>query len=158
VGSQEGDKVKRLVVGSDHAGFKLKHDLVERLQKKGYDVLDVGSVDDGSVDYPDFAAKVARLVARGDFPLGVLVCGSGIGVAIAANKVAGIRAATANDVESARLSRAHNDANILALGARFVGPEDAGFIVDTWLETPFEGGRHQNRVDKITLIERDERR
>ncbi|MDP1808257.1 MAG: ribose 5-phosphate isomerase B [Actinomycetota bacterium] len=155
--SQEGAKVKRLVIGSDHAGFLLKQDLVEHLRKKGYDVLDIGTADEGSVDYPDFAAKGARLVAQGKFSLGVLVCGSGVGVAIAANKVAGIRAVTANDPELARLSRAHNDANMLAIGARFVGPEAARAIVDIWLETAFEGGRHQKRVDKITLIERDER-
>lgn len=155
--SQEEPKAKRLVVGSDHAGFQLKQDLVEHLRKKGYDVLDVGTADEGSCDYPDFAAKSARLVARGEFPVGLLVCGSGVGVAIAANKIAGIRAVTANDPELARLSRAHNDANMLAIGARFVDPEAARAIVDIWLETAFEGGRHQNRVDKITLIERDER-
>ncbi len=148
---------KLLIIGADHAGFALKQDLVLHLREKGYDVHDAGTLDEGSVDYPDYAAKVARSVARGDFPRGVLVCGSGVGVAIAANKVAGIRAVTANDPELARLSRAHNDANVLAVGARFIAPAAAREIVDVWLATDFEGGRHQQRIDKIARLEEEER-
>lgn len=156
-GSQVMDSRKkavgRLVIGSDHAGVELKKDLVEHLREKGYDVIDAGPLEEASVDYPDFAVKVARLVAGGEFPAGVLICGSGIGVAIAANKIPGIRAAVANDIEAARLSRAHNNANILAIGARFTAPEIAATIVDVWLKTPFEGGRHQLRIDKISALE-----
>ena len=148
---------KRLVIGADHAGFKLKQDLVEHLKKKGYDIQDVGTFDETSVDYPDYAEKVGRRVAEGAFPKGVLVCGSGAGVSIAANKIQGIRAATANDIESAKLIRAHNDANVLTIGSRLVDTEMALRILDTWLETEFEGGRHQRRVEKITKIEMKER-
>jgi ribose 5-phosphate isomerase B len=147
------DRRKSLAIGSDHAGFALKQQLVEHLQKKGYDIRDIGCPDESSVDYPDFAAAVARLVAGPGFEKGILVCGSGLGVAIAANKIAGVRAVTANDLESARLSRAHNDANVLALGARLVRPASALEIVDAWLDTEFEGGRHQQRLDKIARLE-----
>ncbi|HEB12307.1 MAG TPA: ribose 5-phosphate isomerase B [Actinobacteria bacterium] len=148
---------KRLVIGADHAGYKLKQYLVEHLKKKGYDVLDVGTFDETSVDYPDYAVKVGRRVAGGEFSKGVLVCGSGAGVSIAANKIQGIRAATANDIESAKLIRAHNDANVLTVGSRLVDFQTALRILDTWLETEFEGGRHARRVDKIRLIEKEER-
>ncbi len=148
---------KRLVIGADHAGYKLKQDMVEHLKKKGYDVLDVGTFDETSVDYPDYAVKVGRRVAEGEFSKGVLVCGSGAGVSIAANKIQGIRAAAANDIESAKLIRAHNDANVLTIGSRLVDPRMALRILDTWLETEFEGGRHLRRVEKITKIEKEER-
>lgn len=152
------EKDKRLVIGADHAGYKVKQDLVEHLKKKGYDVLDVGTYDEASVDYPDYAVKVGHLVADGKFSKGVLVCGSGLGVTIAANKIGGVRAVTANDVESAKLSRAHNNANVLSIGARLIDSELASRVLDKWLETEFLGGRHERRLEKITLIEGEERR
>ncbi|MCK4267833.1 MAG: RpiB/LacA/LacB family sugar-phosphate isomerase, partial [Actinomycetia bacterium] len=125
---------------------------------KGYDVLDVGTYDEASVDYPDYAAKVGHLVADGEYPKGVLVCGSGLGVTIAANKIGGVRAVTANDVESAKLGRAHNNANVLGMGARLIDSELASRVLDEWLKTEFLGGRHERRLEKITLIEGEERR
>ena len=144
---------KSIAVGADHAGFELKTHLVEHLKENSYDVLDVGTDSDESVDYPEYAAKVAEAVSCGRVERGLLVCGSGLGVAIAANKVDGVRAVTANTVELARLSRRHNDANILAIGARIVEPGAAQEILDGWLDTKYEGGRHQRRVDKITQLE-----
>ena len=144
---------KKIAVGADHAGFELKTCLVEHLKENGYDVLDVGTDSKESVDYPDYAAKVAEAVACGRTGRGLLVCGSGLGMAIAANKVDGVRAVTANTVELARLSRRHNDANVLAVGARIVEPGAVKEILDSWLDTEYEGGRHQRRVDKITRLE-----
>ncbi len=143
-----------VVLGADHAGLKMKQMLAEHLRSEGYDVHDVGTMDEASVDYPDIAAAAARMIGRGDASRGILVCGSGLGVAIAANKVDGVRAVTANELELARLSREHNDANLLALGARFIGDEKARQIADLWLGTEFEGGRHQQRVSKISDIEK----
>lgn len=151
------EEERRIAIGSDHAGFQLKRALVEHLVEKGYDVNDVGPDNEEPVDYPDIAAKVGQLIERGSQDMGILICGSGLGVAICANKFPGVRAVTANDPELARLSRAHNDANILALGARFVEPQAAREIVDIWLATEFEGGRHQQRVDKISALEREGR-
>jgi len=146
-----------IVIGSDHAGFQLKRALIEHLVEKGYDVNDVGTADEEPVDYPDFAAKVGQLIEQGAQDKGILICGTGLGVAICANKFMGVRAVTANDPELARLSREHNDANVLALGARFVEPQAAREIVDIWLATVFEGGRHQHRLDKISTLEREGR-
>jgi len=149
---------ERLAVGADHAGFALKRVLVEHLSEKGYHVVDVGTDSEESVDDPDCALKVGELVGAGEADLGILVCGSGLGVAIAANKVDGVRAVTANDAEIARLSREHNNANVLTLGARLVGEGDAKEIVDVWLGTEFDGGdRHQRRIDKISAIEKRKR-
>ncbi len=145
----------KIFAGSDHAGFQLKARLVERLRRQGHDVVDLGPPDEASCDYPDYAAAVGR-AARDAGARGVLVCGSGIGVSIAANKVRGVRAVDAWSPESARLSRAHNDANVLCLGARLVPEADAFAIADAWLATPFEGGRHVGRIDKIAQIEREE--
>lgn len=144
---------KTIAVGADHAGFELKTLLVEHLKENGYDVQDVGTHSEESVDYPDYAAKVAKTVASRRAGKGILVCGSGLGVAIAANKIDGVRAVTANTAELARLSRLHNDANVLAVGARIIEPGTAKEIVDSWLQTEYEGGRHQRRVDKITRLE-----
>lgn len=144
---------KKLALGADHAGYQLKNHLAEKLAAAGHEVLDLGTHDGQSVDYPDFAAAVGRAVAAGDAELGILVCGSGIGVAIAANKVAGVRAATCNDLYTARLSRAHNDANVLAIGARVVGQGLAEEIAATFLASTFEEGRHSRRVDKIHHLE-----
>ncbi len=145
----------RISIGSDHAGFEMKEKLEEHLRDLGHDVLDVGTHDGDSVDYPDLAAEVARSVAAGEAERGVLVCGSGIGVAIAANKIDGVRAANVTDPEMARMSRLHNDANIVTMGGRYLPEELAREIVDAFLETSFEGGRHQRRIDKITALERE---
>ena len=142
-----------IAVGADHAGFALKQAVRARLIERGHQVIDFGTHSTDSVDYPDFAALVACAVREGVAERGVLVCGSGIGMAIAANKVAGIRAAVAADAETARLSRQHNDANVLALGARTITPAQAADILDAWLDTPFEGGRHARRVGKLAELD-----
>lgn len=144
----------RVAIGADHAGFELKEQLKHVLDDLRIEYTDVGTASLASVDYPDFAEVVARGVATHEYDRGVLVCGSGIGMAMAANKVEGVRAASVTDVVSARLSREHNDANVLTLGARFTDADRAAAILRTFLETPFEGGRHEQRVDKIRAIER----
>ena len=143
----------RLIIGADHAGYELKEKIKDHLLISGHEVDDMGAVSLDSVDYPDYAEKVAMGVAARDFDMGILVCGSGIGMAIAANKIAKIRAVNCYDTISARLSREHNDANILTLGARLVTLKSAQDIVDTWLNTTFMSARHQRRLDKITMIE-----
>jgi ribose 5-phosphate isomerase B len=143
----------RVALGADHAGVHLKATVRALLESRGIEVTDLGTNGTGSVDYPDFAASVARAVTTGDADLGILACGTGIGMAIAANKIDGVRAASVVDIESARLAREHNDANVLALGARVTAPEAALDIVRTFLDTPFAGGRHQRRLDKITTLE-----
>jgi ribose 5-phosphate isomerase B len=143
----------RIAIGSDHAGYRLKETIASSLRHSGHAVDDAGTGSEASVDYPDFAADVARRVVSGACDRGILICGTGIGMAMAANKVDGARAASVGDLESARLSRAHNDANILTLGARITPPDLALAIVRLFLETPFEGGRHQRRVDKIMALE-----
>ena len=143
----------RIYIGADHAGFEMKEKVRDHLKQAGHDVVDVGTDSPASVDYPDYAIKVARAVRDGVAERGVLVCGSGIGMAIAANKFSGIRAAPVVDLVSARLSRQHNDVNVLALGARVTPPDAVLDIVKTFLDTPFEGGRHQRRLDKITRLE-----
>jgi ribose 5-phosphate isomerase B len=142
-----------IAIGSDHAGYHLKETVKAWLLGSGHDVEDLGTDRDVSVDYPDFAAAVAARVASGVSERGILVCGTGIGMAMAANKVNGIRAAPVVDLESARLSREHNDANVLALGARITPPGLALDIVRLFLGTPFAGGRHQRRVDKVMALE-----
>lgn len=144
----------RIALGADHAGFHLKDAVKRLLDERRIAYEDFGTVSEESVDYPDFAALVARKVASGEFDRGILVCGTGIGMAIAANKVPGIRAAPVVDLESARLSRAHNDANVLAVGARVTPPDRMLEIVQAFLDTPFEGGRHQRRLEKIAELER----
>lgn len=144
----------KIALGADHAGYPMKEYLARFLRDKGFDVDDVGTHSEKeSVDYPDFAAKVARSVASGDCQRGVIVCGTGIGVAIAANKVDGVRAATCNDLFAARLCRAHNDANVLTLGGRVVGQALAEEIVQTFFETEWDGGRHRQRIEKIHALE-----
>jgi ribose 5-phosphate isomerase B len=145
----------RVVIGSDHAGFEQKQRLLRHLQETGHRVTDVGTFSaEESVDYPDFAVAASRVVAAGDADFGVLVCGTGIGMAIAANKVVGVRAANVVDLQFARLAREHNDANVVAVSARFVPVEVNEEIVDTFLETRFGGGRHAARVEKISKAER----
>jgi ribose 5-phosphate isomerase B len=143
----------RIAIGADHAGFHLKETIKVRLLESGFAVDDVGTNGEASVDYPDYAAAVAGRVVSGATERGILVCGTGIGMAMAANKVDGIRAAPVVDLESARLSREHNDANVLTLGARITPPDLALEIVRLFLETPFAGGRHQRRVDKIMALQ-----
>lgn len=141
---------KRIAVAADHAGYPLKDSLREELERQGHRVVDLGTNSTDSVDYPDFADKLAAVFAVGDVDVGLLVCGTGIGISIAANRHVGLRAALCHDTTSARLSRAHNDANVLALGARTTGIETARDILSTFLGTPFEGGRHARRVAKLT--------
>lgn len=143
----------KLVIGSDHAGFPLKEFVKEKLSTtKGITVEDIGTDSAESVHYPVYAKKVAKKVASGEADKGIIICGSGLGVSMAANRIKGVRAALVYDAYTAIMSRKHNDANVLALGARTILPENAEIIVDLWLRTEFEGGRHQLRVD---LIEED---
>lgn len=143
----------KIALGSDHAGLSLKKIIIKHLEEKGIEIKDFGTYNEESCDYPDYAYKVANEVAQKNFDLGILVCGTGIGIGIAANKVKGIRAATCSDTFSAHASREHNNANIIALGERVVGPGLAIDIVDTFLGASFEGGRHEKRVNKIADIE-----
>ena len=143
----------KIAVGSDHRGFDVKRRVVTLLQQLGHDIVDVGATSKESVDYPDFAFLVARAVSAGQADRGILVCGSGIGMCIAANKVKGVRAAPCHDNITAEMSRRHNDANVLCLSADLLGGELIDRMIRIWLETPFEGGRHARRVEKIAQIE-----
>lgn len=145
----------RIALGADHAGYELKNQIRQHLQLRGIEVQDEGTNSGESVDYPDFARLVAHDVNQGRAELGILVCGSGIGMAISANKVAGIRAASVGSEYEAQMCREHNDANVLALGARILPVEKALKIVDAWLAATFAGGRHQRRVEKIGAIEEE---
>src|SRR5450631_1415964 len=146
----------KIAVGSDHAGFELKEKIKLKLQSQGLTIDDRGTHSADSCDYPDYAQAVAEQVAAHGADFGILVCGTGIGMSIAANKVPGIRAARVVSESDAELSREHNDANVLTLGARVTGDDEAFKIIDKWLATPFAGGRHARRVDKIMAIEREE--
>lgn len=143
----------KIALGADHAGFALKEKLREYLLSRGYEVEDHGTDSSESVDYPDFAERVARRVAAKEATFGVLVCGTGLGMELAANKVPGIRATPCHDTLSARMAREHNDANVLTLGGRLIDEGTARKILDTWLSTTFAGGRHERRVQKIRTIE-----
>jgi ribose 5-phosphate isomerase B len=138
-----------IALAADHAGFDLKQLLAAHLRDKGFKIEDLGTFDGASVDYPDFGYALAQAIVEGRAIKGVAVCGTGIGISIAANRHPGVRAALCHEPLSARLARQHNDANILALGARLIGPAMASEILDVFLETAFEGGRHQQRVDKL---------
>ena len=142
-----------IAVGSDHAGYSLKQRLAAELRTLGHEVLDLGAHDADRVDYPDFGAAVGRAVAGAEADLGVCVCGSGIGIAMAANKVPGVRAAPVHDATSARLARQHNDANVLCLGERLLDPDVASEAVRAWLDAEFEGGRHVGRVAKLAELD-----
>jgi ribose 5-phosphate isomerase B len=146
----------RVALAADHAGFPLKEDLREFLEEEGHDVLDCGTDSTAPVDYPKFSAAAARAVVEGRADRGIVLGGSGQGEQIAANKVDGVRASLCNDLYTARLSRQHNDANVLGMGARIVAPTLAMEIVRVWLATPFEGGRHLARLEQITAIEKGE--
>lgn len=148
----------KIAIGADHAGFELKQKVKEHLLNQGYQIEDKGTGSNESVDYPDFARKVGEDVAQKRADLGVLVCGTGIGMSMAANKVPGIRAANVSNEFEAQMAREHNDANVLAIGARVLDAPMALKVVDRWLSTSFAGGRHQTRVDKIMQIEQQERR
>jgi ribose 5-phosphate isomerase B len=143
----------RIYLGADHAGFQLKEHVKTSLSERGHEVVDVGTHAEESVDYPDYAQQVGEAVARDDAELGVLVCGTGLGMAIAANKVHGVRAIQASDPEMARMSRLHNDANVITLPGRYITPERADEVLDAFLGAQFEGGRHQGRIDKIAALE-----
>ena len=143
----------RIALAADHAGFVLKEDLRQRLTREGHEVMDFGTNSTESCDYPDYAQLVARQVSSGGADRGILVCATGIGMAIAANKVEGVRAAPAQNREEVQLTREHNDANVLTLGAKFLDAEHAGQLVDLFLKTEFQGGRHSRRLAKIALLE-----
>jgi ribose 5-phosphate isomerase B len=145
---------ERVVAGSDHAGLQLRAEAVRIAREKGFEVEDMGPFGADSVDYPDFARRVAEAVASGRARYGILVCGTGIGMSIAANKVKGVRAATCRSEYEARMARAHNDANVLCLGERVTGLGVGGAIVAEFLGQPFEGGRHERRVRKIAEMEK----
>lgn len=144
----------KIAIGCDHGGVELKEEIKKYLFEAGYETKDFGTNSNESCDYPDYAILVAEAVASKEFDFGILICGTGIGIGIAANKIPGIRAALCSDTFSAHATREHNDANILTIGQRVVGPGLALDIVKTFLNTKFEGGRHQNRIDKIAEIEK----
>ena len=143
----------KIAIGADHAGFEVKEKIKQQLEEMNLEVEDLGTVSGDSVDYPDFGAKVGREVASGKADEGIVVCGSGIGIAIAAHKVRGVRAAQAWNEETARLARQHNDANVLSIGARVIPAEEIPKIVRAWFDAKFEGGRHAGRVAKISALE-----
>ncbi|MFP3727219.1 ribose 5-phosphate isomerase B [Priestia filamentosa] len=145
----------KIVIASDHGGINIRKEIVSLLEEMKVEYEDIGCSCDTSVDYPDYALPVAEKVSNGDADRGILICGTGIGMSIAANKVEGIRCALVHDTFSARATREHNDSNVLAMGERVIGPGLARDIVKIWLETPFEGGRHKVRVDKISNIEKE---
>ena len=149
------DKGMQIGVACDHGGFELKEELKAFLKSLGAEPMDMGTFSEESVDYPDFGVLVAEKVSRGELKKGILICGTGIGMSMVANKFPGVRAALANDLYSSRCSREHNDANILIIGGRIVGKELAKEIVKVWLETPFAGGRHKRRLEKIEAIEKE---
>lgn len=148
-------KYKKLAIGGDHTGFSVKKELIEFLTKNGYEIIDVGTFDENSCDYPDFAIKVSELVLKGDVYFGILLDATGIPSAITANKFSGIRAATCYNEFSARSAREHNNSNVIVLGAKTLGIESIKAILNVWLNSEFLGDRHQRRLDKITKIEKN---
>jgi len=144
----------KVAIGSDHAGFELKELVSHIIKEMGHEVIDMGTGSSCSVDYPDYAEAVANAVSKGKVERGILICGTGIGMSIVANKFKNVRAALCNDLFTAKMSRLHNDANILCLGGRIIGKDLAKEIVNIWFSTDFEGGRHEKRLEKINLIER----
>ena len=143
----------KIALGCDHGGFEHKNAILEHLKQNGFEVTDFGIYENVSVDYPDIAAKVCQSIQKGECELGILVCGTGIGMSLAANKFKGIRAAALSEHFSAKYTRLHNDSNVLCLGGRVIGVGTATELVDLFVDTEFEGGRHQTRVDKIMAIE-----
>jgi ribose 5-phosphate isomerase B len=145
----------RIALGSDHRGYETKSRIADRLRQAGHDVIDQGTSSEESVDYPDFAAAVAHSVAGGESDRGILICGTGLGMCIAANKVSGVRAAPCHDPLTAEMSRRHNDANVLCLSSDMLGDRVISSMVDIWLDTEFEGGRHARRLEKIAELENE---
>ena len=143
-----------LAIGCDHGGFELKNHIETHLKERGIEFKDFGTFDENSCDYPDIASLVCKSITKGECDRGILVCGTGIGMSIAANKINGIRASHLTDVYSAKMTKMHNNANVICLGGRVTGRELAFMIVDAWLDTEFAGGRHQVRIDKISALER----
>lgn len=143
----------KVIITADHAGMTIRNEIKELLKEMSIEFEDTGCSCEQSVDYPDYALPAAERIANGEFDRGIFICGTGIGMSIAANKVKGIRCALTHDVYSAKLTRQHNDSNVIALGERVVGPGLAREIVKVWLETEFDGGRHENRINKITKYE-----
>ena len=143
-----------LAIGCDHGGFELKCHIIEHLKERGVEFKDFGTYDENSVDYPDIAKVVCEAITGGECDSGILICGTGIGISMAANKVKGIRAALCSDVYSAKMTKQHNNANVICLGGRVTGRELAFMIVDTWLDEEFLGGRHANRIEKIHNLEK----
>ena len=144
----------RIIVGSDHRGFQVKQKVIDLVRRLGHEVIDEGTNGNGSVDYPDVAAHVGSTVSKGEVDRGILICGTGIGMSIAANKFPGVRAAPCHDDLTAEMSRRHNDLNVLCLSADMLGEKLIDRMVEIWLNTPFEGGRHARRVDKIAELEK----
>ena len=144
----------KIVLANDHSAVDMKKEILTHLEEKGYQVIDIGTNSPESCDYPVFGERAGKTVASGEADLGILICGTGVGISLAANKVKGVRACVCSEPYSAKLSRMHNDTNILAFGARVVGTELAKMIVDEWLAAEFEGGRHKRRVDMIMEIEK----
>jgi len=145
----------RIAVGADHRGYSIRNKVINSLHRLGHDVVDLGTYSEDSVDYPDIAAAVARLVSRGQVERGILICGTGLGMCIAANKFPNVRAAPCHDDLTAEMSRRHNDLNILCLSADMLGERLVDRMLELWLNTPFEGGRHARRVEKIAALERE---
>jgi ribose 5-phosphate isomerase B len=145
-----------IAIGADHAGFALKQQIGDTLRQTGHQVIDFGTNSGESTDYPDYAAAVARDVASGQADRGILVCGTGVGMSMAANKIPGVRAALAWNPEQVQLTRQHNDANVITLGAKFTDAQTANLLTRIFLETPFEGGRHQRRIGKIAILEQSQ--
>ncbi|MBI2688761.1 MAG: ribose 5-phosphate isomerase B [Acidobacteria bacterium] len=148
----------KIAVGADHAGYALKERLLGKLKAEGHEVVDFGTHSTESTDYPDFAAAVGRAVGKKEAEAGLLVCSSGVGMSIAANKIHGVRAALGTNTDEVGYTRRHNDANILALGAKYTDEATAGALLDTFLTTPFEGGRHTRRIEKINKLEQEEQK
>ena len=143
----------KIALGNDHAAVEMKEFVKAYLEEKGYEVLNLGTDTHDSVDYPEYGAAVGRAVVGGEADLGIAICGSGVGISISANKIKGVRAVCCSEPYSARMSRQHNNANVLCFGARVIGQEMAKMIIDEWLAAEFQGGRHQKRVDKIIALE-----
>ena len=147
--------MEKIVIGCDHAAVQMKNNVINPLKSRGFDVIDVGTYSEESCDYPDYAYAAAKKVATGEVKRGILICGTGIGMSIVANKVKGIRCALCDNLFSAEMTRRHNDSNMLSMGARVISNQLALKIVDMFLDTPFEGGRHQRRVEKLMAIENE---
>jgi ribose 5-phosphate isomerase B len=146
----------KIVIGSDHRGVEIKRRLVDVIRSMGHDLLDIGAQEAESVDYPDYANEVGKRVGKKEADRGILICGTGIGMSMAANKVRGVRAAACQDLLTAEMSRRHNDANVLCLSADLLGEDQMAQMIRIWLDTPFEGGRHARRVEKIAKIEAEQ--